>query len=144
MSGNRTALRRRLPVLLCTGLLVVVTAGCTRGTTTIPSGQDSALISCPEDGKPTFVPGPGTTHVRLQVLRSNATVPLFVDIRGFTHRLWDGARSTGPQEFIWGEQPISELVLWEFLWLSQADRSDTTWAITALDRTGKDVGFTCA
>ena len=144
MSERRSALRRRLPVLLCTGLLVVVTAGCTRGTTSIPAGSSLAPISCPEEGKPIFVPGAGTTHVRLQVLRSNATVPLFgllsqngIDVFDV---LWDGTQSTGPTEFPWDERPISQLILY----MNQAhDDTDTTWAITALDRTGKDVGFTC-
>ena len=142
MGGNRSAVRRRLAVVVCAGLLVVIMAGCTRGTTTIPRRAGSVRISCPEEGKPAFVPGPGTTHVRFQVLRSNATVPLLV---GMTERffflVWDGTKSTGPVEFEWGEYPNSWLNLYGY---DSSNASNTTWAITALDRNGKDVGITCA
>lgn len=147
MSVRHSAVRRRLPVLLCTGLLVVVMAGCTRGTTTIPRNRAGALISCPEAGKSDFVPGPGTTHVRLQVLRSTATVPLYgllLPNIGWYEPLWDGTQSTGPQEFAWGVEPIQDLWLRTSTGWPLANAADTTWAITALDRTGKDVGITCA
>ena len=97
---------------------------------------------------PAFLPGPGTTHVRLQVLRSTATIPL----RAFIWQtsppvlvfrpLWDDTRSTGPQDVVWGEEPIFGLLLSTNNELLSA-AADTTWAFSALDRDGKDVGFTC-
>jgi hypothetical protein len=56
--------------------------------------------------------------------------------------LRDGTKFTGPQEVVWGEEPIFGLLFStnnELL----TDAADTTWAFTALDRTGKDVAFTC-
>ena len=109
--GSMNAIRirgRRLSVVLGTGLLAALLAGCTLGTTTMPSGSIAATIACPEAGSPTFVPGPGTTHVRLQVLRSTATVPLraFIwqnssPISYFAGLLWDGTRSAGSKEIAW-------------------------------------------
>ena len=146
MGRNRSAVRRRLALVVCTGLLVVVMAGCKIGTTTIPRDTGGAWVSC-EEGTPAFVPGPGTTHVRFRVLRSNATVPLFgwlvVQYRRWDELLWDGTQSTGWHEFSWDEEPM-RLFLFAQSLVNTTPASDTTWAITALDSTGKDVGITCA
>jgi hypothetical protein len=142
---------RRLGVLLGGVALVIIVAGCTVGTTTIPAGQASALVECnagPTPGK-YWVAGPGAVEVRFQVLSSDATEPLAAIVGtgagwpglGSFGTVWDGTKSTGPKQWAGDWNGSISLVYGD--WSPVAQTSNTKWAFTALDANGKDVGFTC-
>jgi hypothetical protein len=141
---------RRIGALLAGAAIVVTVAGCTAGTTTIPAGQSAQMIACTAGPTPGdfWVPGPGATHLRIHVTKSDSTKPLgagvlrFDSSDGYFGIVWDGTKSTGPQEIVvWGGQ--SELL---FLGVENGPTSqpiNASWTLTALDYTGKDVGLTC-
>jgi hypothetical protein len=142
---------RRLGALLAGVALVVAIAGCTVGTTSIPAGQRYGFVACtagPTSGG-SWIPGPGATRLRFEVLSSDATQPLEAilwvsreDSPTFG-TVWDGTKSTGPKHV-----DLSSLSSREFPLLirssSLASQAiNVKWAFTALDVNGKDVGFTC-
>src|SRR5262245_9786222 len=104
MTG-RTRLRR-LGASLAGAALVVTFAGCTVGTTTIPAGPGTGqFVACSPTQGGSWVPGPGATHLRFEVLKSDSTQPLAAALWGSGNEgsaifgeVWDGTKSTGPQE----------------------------------------------
>lgn len=141
---------RRLGAVLAGAALVVTVAGCTVGTSAIPAGQQFDLIECTAGPTPGtyWRPGPGATYVRFQVLSSDATQPLEAlvfsinpDQGASFGTVWDGTRSTGPKTVAYPGNDIPLLIRTPNG--PTARTVNATWAFTALDANGKDVGFTC-
>jgi hypothetical protein len=149
---------RRLGVLLGGVALVIIVAGCTVGSTTIPAGSNAGLVECkggPTPGK-YWVPGSGAQVLRFEVLSSDATKPMMgvTEIEGEGYfggfvnagRVWDGTKSTGPIQ--WTAPALPKIPMYLFYEdlsaVEPAQPSNTKWAFTALDANGKDVGFTCS
>jgi hypothetical protein len=153
MIGSKRS--RRLGGLLAGAALVIAIAGCTVGTTSIPAGNISGIAECkggPTPGK-WWVPGPGAQVLRFEVLSSDATKPLIAVTAfegngpfgpiGSLGRVWDGTKSTGPKQWTVPAIPYLPMALYYEDNVGVAQTSNTTWAFTALDANGKDVGFTC-
>lgn len=143
---------RRLGALLAGALLVVTIAGCTVGTTSIPAGDRYGFVHCtagPTQGG-SWIPGPGATRLRFEVLSSDATQSLeaflwlyWTDSPTFG-TVWDGTKSTGPKYI--DVSGLSSSQQYPLVIRSSSLASQTTnvkWMFTALDANGKDVGFTC-
>lgn len=139
---------RRLGALLA-GAALVIAAGCTVGTTSIPAGQGLKLIECTAGRTrgPYWQAGPGATRLRFQVLSSDATQPLEALMLVGTPdpisfgTVWDGTKSTGPKLI-----DASFLLFPLFIVPKNVPNAETinvTWAFTALDANGNDVGFSC-
>jgi hypothetical protein len=148
-------------------VLAVTLAGCTIGWATIAAGQHATFLGCPHGvdlgpGHISAAPAggetsiwwsmpPGAETLRVQVLNASTSETLFVSVYwplgGFSEfgAVWDGTRSTGPQDFTYTPPiyPFPIGIAVHDSWFGDPFESsvDFSWTFTALDEDGNETGF---
>jgi hypothetical protein len=149
MTIRRTRSKRRVLRPFAVAAVVVVTmAGChyTRTMTGSGSGWSGPAVCNPDSVEPgIWVPAPGTVKLRLKVSSSNSTQPINAHaVTGWESglvwpTLWDGVRSTGPQDI---DIPYASGAAGFVLLFYSNDPSMTyTFQLTPLDSAGNETSF---
>lgn len=145
MIGSRRI--RRIGVLVAGAALVLV-AGCTvRGTTSIRAGSSREVVPCDPNNQQWIVP-PEATQLRFEVTSSDTTQPLEASVYlpegPFSFgTVWHGTKSTGPKLVPLVQNGTQGV----YVWIERVDHqpfsqtTEVSWAFTALDANGNDVGF---